>query len=112
MARRTRAGVDWRHGALWFAETLVDADVAINAGMWQNGGHSGFDQWNFVMHPVHAAKAADPEGNYVRKWRARYSPTAAANSFLPAGWRRRHDDDGCVLRLRSCASAGARSWQS
>lgn len=31
------AGIDWRHGALWFSETLVDADVAINACMWQNG---------------------------------------------------------------------------
>lgn len=26
------------------------------------------DQWNFVMHPVHAAKAADPEGAYVKRW--------------------------------------------
>lgn len=25
-------------------------------------------QWNFVMHPVYAAKAADPEGDYVRRW--------------------------------------------
>lgn len=31
----------------------VDADIAINAYMWQNGGHSGLDQWNFVMHPVY-----------------------------------------------------------
>eukprot|EP00308_Calcidiscus_leptoporus_P011861 CAMPEP_0119359834 /NCGR_PEP_ID=MMETSP1334-20130426/7618_1 /TAXON_ID=127549 /ORGANISM="Calcidiscus leptoporus, Strain RCC1130" /LENGTH=715 /DNA_ID=CAMNT_0007374575 /DNA_START=14 /DNA_END=2158 /DNA_ORIENTATION=+ len=60
--------VDWRHGERWFHDTLVDADVAINAFMWQNGGHSGFDQWNFVMHPVYAAKACDPEGDYVRRW--------------------------------------------
>lgn len=59
---------DWRHGALWFHDTLVDSDVAINSFMWQNGGHSGMDQWNFVMHPVYAAKAADPEGDYVRAW--------------------------------------------
>lgn len=25
-------------------------------------------QWNFVMHPVNAAKSADPDGHYVRKW--------------------------------------------
>lgn len=43
--------VDWRKGQQWFAQTLVDADTAINAYMWQNGGHSGMDQWNFVMHP-------------------------------------------------------------
>ena len=52
---------DWRHGQLWYHDTLVDADVAIQAMMWQNGGHSGMDQWNFVMHPVFAAKSCDPE---------------------------------------------------
>ena len=36
--------IDWRHGCLWFHDTLCDADVAINAMMWQNGGHSGMDQ--------------------------------------------------------------------
>jgi deoxyribodipyrimidine photolyase len=49
--------MDWRHGERWFHDTLVDADVAINAYMWQNGGHSGCDQWNFVMHPVFAVGA-------------------------------------------------------
>ncbi|KAH8088744.1 FAD binding domain of DNA photolyase [Aureococcus anophagefferens] len=57
--------LDWRHGEAWFHDTLVDADAAINAFMWQNGGRSGMDQWNFVMHPVHAAKNCDPEGDYV-----------------------------------------------
>ena len=60
--------IDWRHGQLWFHDTLVDADVAIQGFMWQNGGHSGMDQWNFVMHPVYAAKSADPDGEYVRRW--------------------------------------------
>jgi len=59
---------NWTHGFAWFHDTLVDADVAINAGMWQNGGHSGLDQWNFVMHPVYAAKSCDPDGDYTRRW--------------------------------------------
>jgi deoxyribodipyrimidine photolyase len=58
----------WIHGLRWFHKTLVDSDIAINSYMWQNGGHSGMDQWNFVMHPVYAAKTCDPEGDYVRKW--------------------------------------------
>ena len=49
-------------------DTLLDADVAINAMMWQNGGMSGLDHWNFVMHPVDASMTCDPKGNYVRKW--------------------------------------------
>lgn len=46
----------------------MDADVAIDAMMWQNGGMSGLDHWNFVMHPVDAAMTCDPYGSYVRKW--------------------------------------------
>jgi deoxyribodipyrimidine photo-lyase len=60
MSRSRYLRLDWRAGERWFHDTLVDADVAINAYMWQNGGHSGPDQWNFVMHPVYAAKKADP----------------------------------------------------
>ncbi|XP_071973666.1 deoxyribodipyrimidine photo-lyase-like isoform X1 [Engystomops pustulosus] len=58
----------WIHGYRWFQDTLVDADVAINAMMWQNGGMSGLDHWNFVMHPVDAALTCDPDGSYVRQW--------------------------------------------
>ncbi|KAH3779326.1 deoxyribodipyrimidine photo-lyase-like [Dreissena polymorpha] len=60
--------ISWVEGYLWFQDTLLDADVAINAMMWQNGGMSGLDQWNFVMHPVDAAMTCDPKGDYVRKW--------------------------------------------
>eukprot|EP00928_Gymnodinium_smaydae_P065329 TRINITY_DN48493_c0_g1_i1.p1 TRINITY_DN48493_c0_g1~~TRINITY_DN48493_c0_g1_i1.p1 ORF type:complete len:391 (+),score=37.23 TRINITY_DN48493_c0_g1_i1:726-1898(+) len=60
--------LSWKHGLKWFDYTLIDMDVAINSFMWQNGGHSGPDHWEFVLHPVHAAKSCDPEGNYVRRW--------------------------------------------
>lgn len=58
----------WQEGYRWFQDTLVDADVAIDAMMWQNGGMCGLDHWNFVMHPVDAAMTCDPYGTYVRKW--------------------------------------------
>ncbi|XP_034390928.1 deoxyribodipyrimidine photo-lyase [Cyclopterus lumpus] len=58
----------WQEGYRWFQDTLVDADVAIDAMMWQNGGMCGLDHWNFVMHPVDAAMTCDPYGSHVRKW--------------------------------------------
>jgi len=60
--------LSWKHGLEWFDYTLVDADLAINSFMWQNGGHSGPDHWEFVLHPVNAAKTCDPDGSYVRQW--------------------------------------------
>eukprot|EP00941_MAST-03F_sp_MAST-3F-sp1_P001735 g1735.t1 len=58
--------IDWKEGLNWFHETLIDADPAINAMMWQNAGASGIDQWNFTMNPVNASQ--DPTGEYARKW--------------------------------------------
>jgi deoxyribodipyrimidine photolyase len=58
--------VNWVKGCEWFHYTLVDADSAINAMMWQNAGKSGIDQWNFVPSPVTASQ--DPTGAYTRKW--------------------------------------------
>lgn len=58
----------WQEGYRWFQDTLVDADVAIDAMMWQNGGMCGLDHWNFVMHPVDAALTCDPRGAFVRQW--------------------------------------------
>lgn len=60
--------LSWKEGFAWYDYTLVDTDVAINAMMWQMGGHSGIGSWNFVMHPIYAGKKVDPEGNFVRRW--------------------------------------------
>ena len=45
----------------WFEWTLVDADVAINSFMWQNGGHSGPDQWDFAARPLRPPR-------WLRRW--------------------------------------------
>lgn len=60
--------INWVEGEKWFHHTLVDADPAINAMMWQNAGKGGLDQWNFTMHPVRAGRGQDPNGAYVKKW--------------------------------------------
>ena len=75
--------VRWQDGAEWFADTLCDADSAINAMMWQNAGRSGIDQWNFVMSPENASQ--DPSGRYTR----RYCPELAKlpTKFLHRPWQ-------------------------
>lgn len=59
-------GQDWRKGQRWFHDTLVDADVAINAMMWQSASGSGVDPWNFTPSPENASQ--DPTGAYARRW--------------------------------------------
>jgi len=79
-------GIDWRFGAEWFHDTLVDADLAINSMMWQNAGKSGLDQWDVFsgsLHPDGSVRGHDPEGLAIARW----IPELAA---LPKGhWRHR-----------------------
>ncbi|KAL7878515.1 hypothetical protein AOLI_G00094890 [Acnodon oligacanthus] len=77
--------ITWQKGYHWFQDTLVDADVAIDAMMWQNGGMCGLDHWNFVMHPVDAALTCDPYGNYVRQWCPELK--ALPDDFIHKPWK-------------------------
>ena len=71
-------GVDWRHGARWFHDTLVDADLAINAMMWQNAGKSGLDQWD--VFPARSRPTAPAAGTTRAATRSRAgSPSSRAS---------------------------------
>jgi deoxyribodipyrimidine photo-lyase len=61
--------IDWREGARWFWDTLVDADYANNSLNWQWIAGSGADAspFNRIMAPlVQSAKFA--AGEYIRRW--------------------------------------------
>jgi deoxyribodipyrimidine photo-lyase len=63
-------GVDWRHGAAWFEELLLDGDVASNRGNWQWVAGTGVDhtQGGRMFNPTLQAKRRDPRGDYVRRY--------------------------------------------
>jgi deoxyribodipyrimidine photo-lyase len=62
--------VDWREGAAWFWDTLVDADLANNTMGWQWIAGSGADAAPYfrIFNPMTQGEKFDPEGTYVRKW--------------------------------------------
>ncbi|MEJ2380971.1 MAG: deoxyribodipyrimidine photo-lyase [Gammaproteobacteria bacterium] len=62
--------VAWRHGARWFWDTLVDADLANNSMGWQWVAGSGADAAPYfrIFNPVTQGEKFDPEGAYVRRW--------------------------------------------
>ena len=62
--------VDWRHGAAWFWQTLVDADQANNSMGWQWVSGCGIDPSPFfrIFNPMLQAKKFDPMGVYTRRW--------------------------------------------
>jgi deoxyribodipyrimidine photo-lyase len=62
--------LDWRLGAAWFLDTLVDADAANNSSGWQWVAGCGTDAAPYfrVFNPALQARKFDPEGTYVRRW--------------------------------------------
>jgi deoxyribodipyrimidine photo-lyase len=73
--------LDWRDGARWFWDTLVDADLASNTLGWQWTAGCGADAAPYfrVFNPVGQGEKYDPNGDYVRRW----VPELAR---LPANW--------------------------
>lgn len=62
--------IDWRKGEEWFWDTLVDADLAQNAGNWQwvNGSGADASPYFRIFNPITQSVRFDPEGTYIRRW--------------------------------------------
>ncbi|MGA8529810.1 MAG: deoxyribodipyrimidine photo-lyase, partial [Acidobacteriaceae bacterium] len=62
--------IPWQQGAVWFLDTLVDADLANNTMGWQWVAGCGVDAAPYfrIFNPVTQGEKFDPEGAYVRRW--------------------------------------------
>ncbi|MFO1461400.1 MAG: deoxyribodipyrimidine photo-lyase [Verrucomicrobiota bacterium] len=62
--------LNWTHGAAWFWDTLVDADLASNTLGWQWTAGCGADAAPYfrVFAPVLQGERFDGDGDYVRRW--------------------------------------------
>jgi deoxyribodipyrimidine photo-lyase len=62
--------LDWRLGEAYFAEKLLDFDLAANNGGWQWAAGSGCDAAPYfrIFNPYLQTKKFDPELSYIKKW--------------------------------------------
>ncbi len=62
--------IDWRWGEAYFAEKLLDYELASNVGGWQWAAGSGCDAAPYfrIFNPTSQAEKFDPENKYIRKW--------------------------------------------
>jgi deoxyribodipyrimidine photo-lyase len=60
----------WLHGARWFWDTLVDADLANNSLGWQWVAGTGVDAAPYfrVFNPMIQAARFDPQALYLKRW--------------------------------------------
>lgn len=64
------ADIDWRAGAEWFNDTLVDADPANNTLGWQWVAGCGVDAAPYyrLFNPIRQSEKFDRNGHYLRQW--------------------------------------------
>ncbi|MBS1599587.1 MAG: deoxyribodipyrimidine photo-lyase [Bacteroidetes bacterium] len=62
--------IDWRWGEAYFAEKLLDFDLAANNGGWQWSASCGCDAVPYfrIFNPSLQTKKFDPDLKYIRQW--------------------------------------------
>ena len=62
--------IDWRWGEKYFADKLLDYELASNNGNWQWSAGTGADAQPFfrIFNPIQQQKKFDPEFRYIKKW--------------------------------------------
>jgi len=80
-------GIDWRRGEAYFADHLIDYELAANNGGWQWAASTGCDAqpWFRIFNPVTQSQKFDPEGKFIR----RYLPELGklSNKAIHAPWQ-------------------------
>jgi deoxyribodipyrimidine photo-lyase len=62
--------INWQWGEAYFAEKLLDFELASNVGNWQWAAGTGCDAAPYfrVFNPEIQQKKFDEKGIYIRKW--------------------------------------------
>lgn len=66
--------IDWRWGEAYFAEKLLDYDMASNVGNWQWAAGSGVDAAPYfrIFNPMTQVDKFDRHGEYINRWVPEY----------------------------------------
>ena len=77
--------LEWQLGERFFAQHLVDFDVASNAHGWQWTAGSGTDASPYyrVFNPIEQGKRFDSNGDYIRKYVPELAHLSAAEIHEP-----------------------------
>ena len=62
--------IDWRWGEAYFAQKLLDYELASNNGNWQWAAGTGCDAAPYfrIFNPITQAKKFDPQSKYINRW--------------------------------------------
>jgi deoxyribodipyrimidine photo-lyase len=78
-------GLDWRWGAQYFAEKLIDFDLSANNGGWQWAASSGCDAQPYfrIFNPTTQSQKFDPQGKFIRRYMPELAHLSDKDIHLP-----------------------------
>jgi deoxyribodipyrimidine photo-lyase len=79
--------LDWRFGAAYFEQMLIDYDPAANGGNWQY--LAGVGAKNVAICHFNIDKQTilyDPQGSFINKWKGDLSVPTSLDSVDAADW--------------------------
>jgi deoxyribodipyrimidine photo-lyase len=73
--------INWQWGEAYFAEKLLDFELASNNGNWQWAAGTGCDAAPYfrIFNPATQAEKFDPQNSYIKKW----VPEYGTKSYVP-----------------------------
>jgi deoxyribodipyrimidine photo-lyase len=95
--------IDWRWGEAYFAEKLLDYEMASNVGGWQWACGCGNDAAPYfrVFNPELQAKKFDPQNKYIYHWAPEYKTQKHAQPIVEHAFARER-----ILKVFKEALAG------
>ncbi len=76
--------IDWRWGEAYFAEKLLDYDMASNVGNWQWAAGSGVDAAPYfrIFNPMTQVDKFDKQKEYIQRWVPEYQELTYAQKMV------------------------------
>jgi len=90
--------IDWRWGEAYFAQKLLDFDLASNIGGWQWASGSGLDAAPYfrVFNPTAQMEKFDKGLRYIRKWVPELDTHIYPKPIVEHKWAR----ERCLARFK------------
>ena len=91
--------IDYKMGENYFAEKLLDFDLAANNGGWQWSASTGCDAQPYfrIFNPMTQSKKFDAEGLFIKKYLPIFAEVPA--KFLHAPWEYQKELEALGIRL-------------
>ena len=82
--------LDWRLGEAYFAQKLLDYDLASNSGGWQWAAGCGTDAAPYfrIFNPTEQVKKFDPDFKYIKRWVREFGTNLYASPMVDHAFAR------------------------